>query len=311
MNNPTLKRDSLRVAAGLLALLTVVGGLRAEEYLSNLTNLFVDPVNPGAVNNEMPLEFLFSYSYPYAVHFFTGGGASETNGPDAGSLTVGATNAASFQLNWVTLEFNGGRQQPWTGIQVLLCQQVGGSSNLLGELGIAAVDPRITQWPEAANPRFCATYVDFLPTTGICLQPQSEYWVAVGPASPWPFKQGFGILFAISSNCTAAAGWRMGATVSEFPEVGDVSLKFALDATPNSGHCSAGTTLSNVWLSATGAGTNLSLRWPASPYRLYSTESLEPAAWAPWSATPFRTSADLVVSVPPSNGSRYFRLMAP
>jgi hypothetical protein len=103
----------------------------------------------------------------------------------------------------------------------------------------------------------------------------------------------------------------MGPTVTGAPDTGNGFLRFAVDATPNSWPCSAGTTLSNVWLWATTVGTNLSLEWPASPYTLHSTESLEPAAWAPWSAVPFRSNADLVVSVPPSNTCRYFRLVAP
>ncbi len=249
--------------------------------------------------------------YSYAVHFFTGGDASGTNGADTVHLPANPTNAASFQLNWVTFQFLGSYVQPWTDIQVWLYEQVGTNSSLVGELGMAAVDPEPTQWPGGANCRGCTTFVDFLPTAPICLQPQSEYWVTPIAPSSWPIAPGPGILFTLSSNYTAVTGWRMGPTVTDDPGAKGVFLMFAVDATPSSETCSSGTVLPNTYLSATRTGTNLSLSWPASPYTLYSTVGLDPAVWAPWSATPFRSNANLVISVPPSNNSRYFRLQAP
>jgi hypothetical protein len=50
----------------------------------------------------------------------------------------------------------------------------------------------------------------------------------------------------ISFNYTSSAGWQMDATVTPALLPYKVFLKFAVDATPSSGPCSAGTTLSNV-----------------------------------------------------------------
>ena len=301
MDTATLKRNWLRVAVNLLALLPVAGRLLADEVVSNLANKW-----PGDWVSIGDIQPLVPYG-PFTVHFFTGGGASESNGFNAIPLAVGPTNAASFQLNWVTFEFIGGHLQPWADGQVWLYQQVGTNSTLIGQLGIPAVDPRLTEWPESRNPGFCTTYVDFLPSTNICLQPQSEYWVALSTGGT-----DFGALFTLYSNFVATADWQMGPTGAPHdPSAANEFLKFAVDVTANGGLCSAGSTVSNFCLSATKVGTNLLLRWPASPYKLYSTERVEPAAWGPVLATPFRSNADLVVKIPLSPADQYFQLRTP
>jgi len=91
----------------------------------------------------------------------------------------------------------------------------------------------------------------------------------------------------------------------------DERLKFAVDVTTNLGPCSSGATLSNVCLSATRIDTNLFLRWPTSPYRVFWTKDLEHPAWAPVDATPFRSNADLVVNIIISNANRSFYRLKP
>lgn len=321
MGATVLRRNRHALAFGLL-LLGLGGRLCAEEVLSNLTNRWIDPGGPGAKSIGEILA-LGPY-YPFTVHFFTGGQAGAASlavvtpssvdaTSRAGPPLAPPTNAASFQLNWVTFEFIGNHLQHWNDALVDLYQQVGTNGELVGELNIVAVDPRLTQWPESSNPPwFCTTYVDFLPTTNIFLQPQSEYYVSMTPRG-----SELALLFGLSSNYTGFTGWRMGPTSTGYaPGPGEfiqsAFIKFAVDVTAKTGPSSSGNTgLSNVNLSATKMGTNLLLRWPASPYRLYSTERVESNVWHPVTETPFRSDSNLLVSVTFSNLTRCFRLKAP
>jgi hypothetical protein len=302
------------LVAGIAALATGNWRLGAEEVLSNLTNFWPSPwVSIGDVQ-------ALKFCGPMGPYFVTGGQSghkrtAEIRAPGGAGIqgaipeAIGLTNAASFQLNWVTLEFTGPALQPWTDVQVALYEQVGTNSALVGQLGIPAVDPQLTEWPESVNPSFCTTYVDFLPSTEICLQPKTEYLVSVATHTP---GIDFGVIFTLSSNYVSEADWRQGPTFTTHdPWAAGEFIKFALDVTGNAGPCSSQNTLSNISLSATRVGTNLLLSWPASPYGLYSSATVAPPAWAPVPDTPLRSDADLVVTLPLTNVSRCFRLQAP
>jgi hypothetical protein len=71
-------------------------------------------------------------------------------------------------------------------------------------------------------------------------------------------------------------------------------------------------TVLNVRLFAVKSGNNIVLSWPAStaPCQLYAMPSVQPGAWSPVTTQPLIINDNVVVTVPLSGSSCYFRLQA-
>jgi hypothetical protein len=306
----------IRSSAILVWLVVGIGQTGAEEYLSNLKNLFGDPPSPDIIGD---IEVLNYWYGPFVVQFFTGSGLDE--GRSAKIFTrrpaATATNFATiehFELNSVTVEFLGSPASPWTNISmtVEVYQHLGDQKILLGELGNDTVNPTPTQWPHST------TFIDFHPLTNIVLEPLSEYSVEL--SEPYNFPDVFGLLFTYSPDYVTSADWRMGKTTWHVP-ISDVEyLKLAIGATAvvgtNStsglGTNSSGVAVSNVRLSAKRDGSNIVLSWPTStaPSQLYVSSSFESGAWTPVSTQPVIINDNFVVTLQISGSGYYFRLQA-
>jgi len=132
-----------RVAATFLCTVCFVGSAWAEEYLSNLGNLWPDPSG----HTIGDIEVLDSGYGPFIVHLSTGSGLSEPRYAKVriGTPTAPTTNHTTiqqFQLDSATFEFQGGIAQPWSNMTIQVCQQVGSNGLTLGDLGDPSLNPR-------------------------------------------------------------------------------------------------------------------------------------------------------------------------
>src|ERR1043165_4777794 len=110
-----LPRPLLRGFVVFLCFAAVIDNAGAEEYLSNLGDLWPDPTGASMGDFET---LVYPYA-PFVVQFFTG------SGTNVAKQVVGGTNFApvqAFELTSATFEFWGGAPQPWSGLTVQVSQ---------------------------------------------------------------------------------------------------------------------------------------------------------------------------------------------
>lgn len=294
-------RTLLRRSVLLVCFLVAGGQTWAEEYLSNLGDLWPDPTGASMGDFET---LVYPYT-PFVVQFFTGSGTNEAK------QVVSGTNSPTvqaFELTSVTFEFWGAVPQPWGGLTVEVSQQVSSNQSIvLGDLGNQSVNPTPTQWPGYA------TFFDFHPLTNIVLQPATEY--AVSLSVPYNSPPVQALLFTYSPLFFTPTDWQMGATLTGVPLNGTEYLKIAIgaDAILSTNSTSQPVSpVANVQLSASKIGSNILLSWPASavPSQLYMLPNGAPSPWVPVLKDPRTTNGNFELTLPLSGSCCYFRLQA-
>jgi hypothetical protein len=300
-------RTLIQTSTIVLCLVGGIGQSWAEEYLSNLGDLWPDPTG----NTMGDIEVLIGPYGPFVVQFFTGSGTNEMNYITmSAAIATNSANAEAFNLTSVTFEFLGSPWQPWSNwsnVTIEVSQQVSNQSIVLGQLGNAVVNPTPTQWPTST------TYIDFHPITDIVLQPSSEYSVAL--SVPFNYPPILGLLFTYSPQFVTPTDWRLGATMTRVPIYGTEYLKIAIgaDAIVETNSMSLPVSpVSHVSLAVSKAGSKIVLSWPAStiPCQLYAMPSIAPAAWTPVLVEPITNNDNFVVTLPLTGPDCYFRLQA-
>lgn len=204
-----------RLLACIMPLLFLTSALKANGavYLSNLTNRWIDPGNPG-VNDIGDIQGLDPgpLRYTFTANFTTG--------------------ARSVILNSITLEFLVAVPElpsgSWTNIDVQLYETVGNRSLLVGAFGYPTINPMPTQWPQGSTGISAyTTYIDFHPMWQASLKPLSQYQVSV--SDPTNSPSAAGLLFGVSPSYNALDNWQMGPTTGNVYGVGEF-LKLAIDA---------------------------------------------------------------------------------